>query len=240
MSYRGSDFAKSYYELTDAILNSLKSGGISKKNAIIFDRSDQELEDLGYTIQKEPGATRIMGTMKTRRTKGDGYSEESYPVGKKAARVSRIITDKCTALINLPVLKSIRSTGITASLKNHYGSIDNPGTFHSNGCTNPGIPEVNAIPVIRDKQKLIIANCLYGLYNKGPRWQKDYVWPEGSIIVSTDPVAIDTIMIGILDRKRKEEGRGPAASKAGYIKLSEKLGLGTCDLNKIDSVQIEV
>ncbi len=240
MSYRGANFAKSYYELTGALFNSLNSGGIPEKNAIIFDRSDQELEDLGYTIQKEPGAMRIMGTTKMRRSQEDGYSEKTYPVGYRSSRVSKIITEECTALINMPILKSIRSTGITASLKNHYGSIDNPGSFHSFGCTKPGIPEVNAIPVIRDKQKLIIANCLFGQYHKGPRWQKNYVWPEGRIIMGTDPVAVDTVMLGILDRKRKEKGRGSIASKAKYLKLSDKLGLGTCDMKKIETIQIEV
>ena len=77
---------------------------------------------------------------------------------------------------------------MTGSIKNHFGSIDNPREFHPNNATNPGIPEINVIPVIRDKQKLIIADALLCVFDGGPRWNRDKICVNNEIIIGTDPV----------------------------------------------------
>ena len=240
MYLQGTDFLTNYPVLTKVILNRLSKAGIPEQNAIIWDRSDQELTDLGYEIQKNKGALRIMGTVEQRRARGNGYSTETFSIGDKTTHVSNIITKHCTALINIPILKTHRNAGVTGSLKNHYGSIDNPYEFHSPSCVNPGIPEINSIPVIRNKQRLVICNGLIGLFDGGPRWQKEAMWAEGSLILGVDPVAVDTIMFDIIDKKRNEKNMESIAPRVKHLQLSEKLGLGTCDRDMIDLEKVEI
>ena len=140
--------------------------------------------------------------------------------------MTKILTDECSALINIPVPKTHRLTGFTGALKNHYGSINNPNKFHDNNCCNPGIPELNTLWPIKDKTRLIIGNALIALYNKGPRWDKEFTWNEGSLFFSTDPVAIDQAMMDLVEKKRKEKGMNSLTHQSKFLELSENLNLG--------------
>ncbi len=235
-SIKNSPLTDHYSAITSVLVDDLKQAGVDEKDLIIWDRSDQELVNAGLTVQKSPEKVRVMGVKASRGSNetAEEFDPNYYPVGNKKVRLSRILTDQCNTLISIPILKHHQLAGITGSLKSHFGSIDNPGQFHSTRCVNPGIPELNAIPVIRKKQKLIIADCLLGLYHGGPWWNPRYVWPYGGIVVGTDPVAVDTILLNIMDEKRKSQNMVPIKQSIQQLKLSDKLGLGTCDTNQID------
>jgi len=238
-SFRKTGIASHYPTLTSAIIKSCRKANIKEKQFIIWERSDNELSGSGYTLANQEGAVKVMGTnMERREAGGIGFHPEQFPVGEQYSRVSRILTDFCTAMVNVPVLKSHRSAGITVSLKNHFGSIDNPWIYHDRNCNYPGIAEVNTIPVIRKKERLIICDALQALFEGGPRWTPNYAWPYGGIIVGTDPVAVDRVCLDILNRKRIESGLQSATPFASHIELSEKLGLGTANMDKIDLVEI--
>ncbi len=226
--------------ITDAIIASASKASFKEQNFIIWDRSEEELISAGYTIQKELDKKRVIGCVESRGGDSSLFSDE-IKVGDKSTRLTKILTESCTALINIPVLKDHGNAGFTGALKNHYGTINNAREFHSNNCTNPGIPEINALPQIRSKQKLIIADALLGVFNGGPRWNRNSMWPYGGILVSEDPVAIDTVLLGIINEKRKSEGLDLISeNRTRHIQLSSELGLGTCDLANIDLVKIDL
>jgi len=227
--------------LTNAIISGCKNAGIKEENFVIWERSDEELDIAGFAIQKEEGALRVMGTKFARREpEGLGFSKESYPVGDKSTQLSIILSDITTSMINMPMMKSHNLSGFTGALKNHYGSISNPREFHENSCTNPGIPEINNISGIRQKEKLIIADAMMGLYDGGPRWNRDVMWPYGGIIVGTDPVAVDYVMAKIIDEKRASEEMLSKESLILHLEPSEKIGLGTCNPGNIDLIEIDL
>lgn len=236
---RGSELTTHFPALTSAVLSGFEKAGIAEENVVLWERSDEELASTGLAIQKDPGALRVLGTrVSSRGSGGPGFSSESFPVGSRSSRVSRIASEMCTALINVPVLKDHGLTGITGALKNHYGSIENPNQYHANNGTNPGVAEVNAIPVIREKQRLVLFDALLGVYNGGPRWQRQYAWPYGGILVGTDPVATDAVALMILDEKRRAEGMSSVVPRAAFLGAAEALGLGTRDRDQIDLVEI--
>ena len=236
---RGSELTTHFPALTSAVLSGFEKAGIAEENVVVWERSDEELASAGFSIQKDRGALRVLGTGVGRRgSGGPGFSRESFPVGSRSSRVSRIAAEMCSALINIPVLKDHGLTGITGAMKNHYGSIDNPRQYHGSNGTNPGVAEVNAIPVIREKQRLVLFDALLGVYNGGPRWQRQYVWPYGGILVGTDPVAADAVGLRILDEKRRAEGIGSLAPRAAFLEAAEALGLGTKDRDQIDLVEL--
>ncbi|PKL82682.1 MAG: hypothetical protein CVV24_08780 [Ignavibacteriae bacterium HGW-Ignavibacteriae-3] len=238
----GSALTSHFTSVTSSLINIFNESGLKDSNFIIWDRSDDELISAGYSIQKEKDKTRIMSCAGKRGEDiGIGYSDEEYPVGNISTKISRFITDLCTVFINIPVLKDHGNAGFTGALKNHYGSINNPREFHNNNCTNPGIPEVNLLSPIRTKQKLIVGDLMMGVFNGGPRWDRKYIWPYGGIIVGTDPVAVDTIMLSIINEKRKSENINPLSEYVTrHINLSAQLGLGTNNLDEIDLVKIDL
>jgi hypothetical protein len=235
----GTAFVQHFNSISSAIIRGLRILHIEDRNIFLWDRSDEEMINAGYNISRKEDSLRIMGTRKERRGEPEGFEQNSYPVGPLNTRVHQFITDQCHSFINIPVLKTHRTAGITGSLKNHYGSIDNPREFHQNNATNPGIPEINAIPVIRNKQNLIIADALLGVFEGGPRWNPEMIWPYGGIIAGTDPVAVDTIMLSILNQKRQEEGL-ETIETAIHLPLSEGLGLGNHQLENIDLIEINL
>ncbi len=244
---QGTPMAEHYPLITQSLFRSLGKADIPDNNAIIWERSDEELKSMGYPIQKKEGSLRIMGTHVERRRSEEveddyqpWFSSTEHPVGDKTTRVSNILERDCTALINLPALKSHRLSGVTGALKNHYGSIDNPREFHDNECCSPGIAEINNIPLIREKHRLVICNALMGLREGGPRWDLANLWMEGSLIVGEDPVAVDTVILQMIDKKRKEAGLQPVAPRARHLQLCEEIGLGYSNPEKINLIKIEV
>ncbi len=240
MDLRGMDFLQHFHEVPIAIVNGLKQAGLKEKNFIIWDRSDEELAQAGFTINRDPSAMRIMGNKKSRQGREGQFNPKSYPVGESSSRVCSILADHCTSMINIPIPKTHSTSTFTCSLKNHFGTIDNPRSFHPDSCTNPGIPEVNAIPVIRDKEKLIVCDAMLVAIEGGPRWNRRFTKPYGGILVGTDPVAIDTIAAKILDDMRTKEGMDPIASSTNHISLSAELGLGTNNMDNIEMVKLNL
>jgi hypothetical protein len=77
---------------------------------------------------------------------------------------------------------------------------------------------------------------------RGPHhFDPRYVWPYKGILLSTDPVAVDTIGVRLLDAKRKlvlEEER-PLTQLAHHVRIAgEKHKLGVADPARIDLVKL--
>lgn len=132
----------------------------------------------------------------------------------------------CEYLINVPVLKALDvCSGVTLSMKNHYGSIANPGNHHED--VMKFLLYLNSLPPIRKKTRLIVLDAIFCEY----KWQngrgQDYVSKTNRIIFSKDPVAIDYLGWRLIERERKKHGLSPLAIKPQFIENAAKIGLGT-------------
>jgi uncharacterized protein (DUF362 family) len=234
---QGTDFTLHFSAIVEALASGLRSAGVKDKNIVVWDRSEEEMTEAGLTIQKDPGRMRFIANKGGRMGSGN-YAPATYPVGGGSSRVSAILADICSVLINVPVPKTHGKSLFTCALKNHYGTIDNPSDFHADACCNPGIPEVNAIPIIRKKQKLIVSDALLIVPERGPRWSRRFIRPFGGVIVGTDSVAVDAVALKILDDAREAEGMERIAERAQHLPLAEKLGLGNSRLENIELVSL--
>ena len=114
--------------------------------------------------------------------------------------------------------------------------------MHIDNC-DPYVAEVNALPQIRDKQRLAIVDALRPVVNNGPSFQPGMGEVANTMLFGTDLVAVDTIGLGILEELRKKRDLPPLA-KLGltptYLATASKLGLGVSDRAGIEVVTIEV
>jgi uncharacterized protein (DUF362 family) len=223
-------------EVVDAIINGLISAGVPEEQIIVWDRSEKDMEKSGYAISRSGKGVQYIAT----NSPGVGYEPNRTSKGSFNGRISRILT-KATAIVNVPILKDHNISGVTIAMKNHYGSISNPGDHHGNNC-DPYIADLNSIPEIKDKTRLIICDAIYPLAEGGPGNRPSYRWRYCGIIASKDPVALDYVGWRIIEDRRKEIGL-PELAAVGrppkWIDTAARLGLGTNDPSKIDLVRIE-
>jgi hypothetical protein len=207
-----------------AVAQRLQDAGLVPENILIFDRTDNELAYAGYTVNDGGPGVQCRGKRE---------------LGSEAALTQATVAfyrdfDECDSLVNLPTPKQHGGAGVSVSLKNHYGSVNRPGSLHGNWC-DPAIAELNAQSNIRDKTRLIVGAAL----NVSPfDWERPE--RENALLLSFDPVALDTVGRDILVRHRETSG-----SSAGYLvdgsihlRTAQTLGLGTTDPTRIDLQEI--
>jgi len=154
-------------------------------------------------------------------------------------KLSNILLE-CDALINVPVLKVHGMSGTSYALKNHYGTVDAPETLHNplSRC----IAELNALPEIRDRTRLVIGDalgvCLYGA-SVWPYWREEKA--HDSILVSFDPVAVDTEGLRLFSEVLTADGGTPRVSQDktnAYLEIAAALGVGADDQAHMKRVEV--
>jgi uncharacterized protein (DUF362 family) len=201
--------------LVQAVTDSLVEAGHPAEQIVIYDTTSNELKTAGFTLNPDGPGVRCYGT--------DSHYKEGWKVGNVNVQLSTVLLD-CDALINMPVLKSHMIAAMTYSLKNHYGTVSNPGGLH--GSIDTKIAELNALPEIKDKTRLVIGDALEAnlrYSNSWPYWSAD--WKGDSILVSYDPVALDTVGAQILGTALENE-EFTSRAIAGFDQAAT-LGLGT-------------
>lgn len=231
INHRLSSHPEVVYAIAQSLVESL---GMNPNNIIIWDRTSRELKRAKYTHNMSEKGVRCLGT-----SDKIGYDKSfAVEVGNgRQVHLSNILTRMCTYLINVPVLKDHDIAGVTLSLKNHYGSIDRPGSCHGGGC-DPYVANLNNTPQMKNKTKLILCDALFGIYQGGPQGSPQ--WIDRQILASTDPVAIDYIGMTLIDQQRKEKNITPASKKTKYLHTAAKLGLGKDHPEQIDTIEIQL
>lgn len=213
-------------EVAMAVVRGLKLAGVKEENIIIWDRSSGDLIKCGYIPNKDGAGVKVWAD--------DGDWGKAMEKGAFKGRISKILSEKITAMVNVPILKTHGITGISCCLKNHYGSFDNPGNHHGNHC-NPALADFNSIPVVKEKTRLVVVDALRPQYDGGPGLKLDAQWDYYGLMVSQDPLATDYEGLQIIQAKRKEMGLDQLAdAKLAWIKSAHERAVGTCDPSRIE------
>jgi uncharacterized protein (DUF362 family) len=248
-------------EITEAIISQLEESGLLRKNIIIFDRREFDLFDAGFTNERFPGI-KLKGTeLKDKdgsfyNQDGRLYSEqmidkewfywadvegeydsETMPYmvnGGKYSYFSKVVTQEVDKIINVPVLKNA-GTSVTLCLKNlAYGCLTNTGRLHKDLWSDT-LAEVCAFPPIRDKVVLNIVDGIRGCHEGGPGADPQYISEFKTLLVGTDPVAVDRIGYEMILKKRIETGIQQKDTQRGkeFMFMAENLNLGIANLDNI-------
>jgi len=224
-----------HQELVFAVVERLLWAGVPQKNIIIWDRRDRDLVRAGYKIEKRAGRVRCLGNDSA------GFTPTVFEFNTAASQLSNTIHSTCTAIINLPIMKDHGIAGVSGSMKNFFGAINNPNKYHMD-VGDPYIADVNMLPAIRKKHRLTICDALTAQYEGGPPWMPQWAWNFDRLVVATDRVAIDQIIWETIENKRAQAGL-PTLEAVGrkptYIATAADSmhRLGTNDPEKIDIVR---
>ena len=215
-------------ELVDAMCRSLETV-VPAEQIILYDNDSRALTAAGFVINTAGPGVRCYGT-----DQAGGFDP--------AERLTRIVTNAATKLINLASLKCIESSGLTSLfvgsdmvaslfLKNHIGSLI-PADMSK--CHNDPdfLAQVSSRPSIRGKTILNLCDGLRGTYRRGVPWY----W--AGIILSRDPVAAEAAAIAAMNEKRAAEGIRPLPHPESLRIAESKYKLGTSQPENIDLVRL--
>jgi uncharacterized protein (DUF362 family) len=256
------------HQVVRAVIEQLVAAGIPKNHIVIWDRREFELHETGFTPENYPG----IGITGTEQKDKDGsfYDKDGILYGEKMidrnwyywadveeeydaytlpymvnsgkySYFSKICTQQVDKIINIPILKNAGSS-VTLCLKNlAYGCVSNTGRLHKD-LWSETCAEVCAFPPVRDKVVLNVVDGIRGCFNGGPAANPQFITNYKTVLIGTDPVAVDRIGYEIVLKKRIQEGLQtedkPRARE--FMGMAQDLGLGVADLEKIQHEKIEL
>ncbi len=204
----------------------------------------ESLMDAGWPLSKIVCIEAPISIVKRYQTRPmtAGYRSVASDFGSGSDHLSRVL-DQVTAIINVPFLKTHNIASITCCLKNlSHGLVQHPARFHGNGCS-PFIADIVALPEIKDKLKLNVVDALRVVYRGGPNANSGSISDLGSILVSSDPVALDAVGVSILNDTRSRKGLEAIAAspeQVSYLAQAHMLGLGVAKLFDIDFDRLRI
>lgn len=206
--------------LVNALCSSMASV-IPANNIIMYERTTGDLEDGGFKRNMSGSGVRYFGA-----NEGGGFDPKQ--------RLTRIITDTCTKIINLASLKCVeREMAGSLFLKNHIGSLPSEDMPKCHG-DQDFMAEVSSRPAIKNKTILNLCDGLRGTYERGVPWY----WK--GIVMSQDPIAGEAAAIGVMNEKRKQENIDPMEMPESLSIGEKKYKLGTCTPARMDIVRLEL
>ena len=223
-----------------AIKHNSIGGALLRTHPEVIEAAGQQL-----VTQAKVKADRVLAVDRTFQPPYDELSEPfTLPSRGLKTRLRRLYTDQATAIINMPILKAHFGEGLSAALKNHLGSVNNPAAFHG---WQPeqmprSLPELNALEPLRKKTRLVVIDAIRPLYAGGPADNPEYRWDFNGLIVSADPVAASAVGLRILEEKRAA-ARGkewPMAAARQMMAYAQSIGLGSADPDRLDVVQVKL
>jgi uncharacterized protein (DUF362 family) len=216
-------------ELVLQLATWLQQAGVVANNIVVWDRTDRELLQAGFTLNRSSSGLRCFGT-------NQDYDWTPREWGGGGSCFARVLLQELTALISVAVLKDHDLAGISAGMKNWYGVIHNPNKHHANGC-DPYVAQLAAYPLIRSKLRLTVVDGLHAQCHGGPSNSPRWGWPWAGVLASTDPVAIDAVAWQEIEQRRRDVGLKSLAEQQRepkWIATAASLGLGEHRINRID------
>jgi hypothetical protein len=271
----GYPWVVSAYEIVAEAVRQLMALGIPAPQIYVYERFQNQMDEVNYAPHLPEGVPLVAAETANRHADNRGYDPETYLeadlFGEEDTRsnMMRLVSRRLTKIINIPNVKDHGATGATGCLKNiAYGSFSNVARTHHQGKshTYSFVGTLATVEPLRSRTVLQIMDGLRGVWHGGPFARtRRYVFYPKRIFFGTDPVAIDRLLLDIVDDKRKAEGaisiwnRSPQYLKVddgaardkdpdvniiirepGHVEYAGSLGLGVADRDRIQVQDVEV
>jgi len=169
-----------------------------------------------------------------------GVKKENIGIDDRGVLDNEIFKNS-TALINVRPLRAHHWSGIGSCIKNYVMFDPEPWSYHDNYCAN--LATAWDLPIAKGKTRLNILVLLTPQFHiMGPHhYDPKFTWQYNGILVGTDPVALDSIGIEIMQKQRDiyfEEHRTIQPIPHHVYFAQTKYNLGIADLNQIELVKL--
>jgi Domain of unknown function (DUF362) len=271
----GYPFCISAYEIVAEVVRQLTGIGVPVSQIYVYERFQDQLDEVNYASHLPGGVQIVAAERANRNVDNSGYDPATYLetdlFGEEDTRsnMMRLVSRRLTKIINIPNVKDHGATGVTGCLKNiAYGSFSNVARTHRRGRshTYSVVGTLAAVEPLRSRTVLQIMDGLRGVWHGGPfaRTRRYLFYPQ-RIFFGTDPVAIDRLLLDIIEAERLAHGaisiwdRSPSSLKIddarardadpnvniiirepGHVEYASTLGLGVYDRARIDVRDITV
>lgn len=258
-------------EVVGGIVANLNAIGVPPEQIYIYERFADQVKLVGYDKHVPTGVH--FATAEDGRGSILGYDPHTYVevdfFGEEDTRsyLTRLVSEKFTKIINVPNMKEHQAAGVTGCLKNiGYGDFSNVARSHQYSKTNTYsfIGTLASVEPLRSRTVLHIMDGLRGVWHAGPfSFSKKFRFYPKQMMFGTDPVAMDHLLIDVIEAKRKSEGapsifdRSPERIKdddtptkdpnynhyvrePGHVEYASTLGLGEYDMKRIKLKVIEL
>jgi uncharacterized protein (DUF362 family) len=265
----------SAYEIVAEVVRQLTGIGVPPSQIYVYERFQNQMDECNYAAHLPEGVQTVAAERANRNVDNSGYDPATYLeadlFGEDDTRsnMMRLVSQRLTKIINIPNMKDHGATGATGCLKNiAYGSFSNVARTHQRGVshTYSVVGTLASIEPLRSRTVLQIMDGLRGVWHGGPfaRTTK-YVFYPRQIMFGTDPVAIDRLLLDIIDTERRAHGaisiwdRSPASLRIddgrardadpnvniiirepGHVEYASTLGLGVYDRARIIVQEVSV
>jgi hypothetical protein len=169
-----------------------------------------------------------------------GVSEQNISIDDRGVRRNPVF-QRATAIINARPARTHHWAGMGGCIKNHIMFAPRASAYHPDSCADLAVLWKEFHLIERTKLNvLVMLNPQF--HTVGPHSYNDkYVWEYKGIMVSQDPVAVDTVGLMIIEAKRREYfGKDlPMQTPAKHIRLADtRHHLGVSDPNKIELIKL--
>ncbi|MGA2135979.1 MAG: DUF362 domain-containing protein [Bryobacteraceae bacterium] len=253
------------------IVRNLMSVGLKPGSIWIYERFEDQVDLVHYDRYLPQGVH--IWTAETRRGSAASYDPNTYVETSffdeedTRSNLIRQVGERFTKIINVPNMKDHGAAGVTGCLKNiAYGNFSNVARSHAGSVTNTYsfIGTLACVEPLRSRTVLQIMDGLRGVWHGGPfLLDRKFIFYPKRMLFGTDPVALDRLLLDIIDDKRKAEHAAsiwdrsakylnPKGDHAhdpnvnqfvrepGHIEYAAQLGLGVYDLAKIKVTSVEI
>lgn len=238
--------------VVEAVASGLRAAGFPRKQIIVWDRSLADLLACGYRKDNpnytlawidpregyDPKATvsapvlgkLIWGDSRFGQKTTERFSDllTDPPQLSNKSYYAKILSSQVTKVIHIPSAADSFLTGIHGAVAGMtLANLDNWRRFtKAPQHGDPYLAEIYADPVIREKVVLTILDALVVQYAGGPYANPNFTADRATLYASRDPVAIDSILLELVEELRKAAKLPSVRPMVGYIKSAAALGLG--------------
>jgi hypothetical protein len=130
--------------------------------------------------------------------------------------------------INLPVYTDHEALGVNGALVNAtlWNASNTSRFFRSSRSAPAAVAEMAAIPELRQTWAFTLVSLEQWQFVGGPAFNSLYTRGEPSLWLGTDPVLMDSLMLGRINQARREAGFEPISSSIRTLEFAETLEVG--------------
>lgn len=228
-------------DLLNHVIESLAGAGVPGENIVVIERDGNQLSGNGWFTAEYVRTPGVRFWSHTPNGAGEGgdftysaanFTTQTYKLGTETTRAAKIY-EEVDGFIQFPHLRP-HGLGVqfSGALKQHQGSHIIPKALHKGKFHM--LADLNSIPIIRDKQRLIVYD---GVNREG----------YNGLFVGKDPVAMDFKAWQILQGRLGSGGGSGKKKKGGgqnpveyWMRPCERAGLGTLDPAQMEILPVQV